>query len=584
MSCCHVSVAQEARAGTARVLVTELSGSGLINPSPASKPCEESEPAVEPYLSPETLKSLCGTQDLAQVTSLEICVDTRETTLSRTGAYLPKLEQLKMNNSIITSVRDLGTTLSHLQVLSMLHCCLQDLTGISKLSSLKELYMAYNSVSDLSQVGMLENLQLLDLEGNEVDDLVQVQYLGLCGKLQKLTLEGNPVCVRPNPAATQTAYYSYRHAVRELIPQLCYLDSVRVEDSRLSCAMGEDWAILLNSIRDCNSSPALVEDEGTVDGECTSTRPSSARHPASSLSCVWSSRPTSATRSGILSPPASRPGSSDSDLAVVEAETSILTHGAGNIVFCGNPVKAIRAKRKKLMTAPAESVFTHHNLPVHVAENTYDHDELDGRDQSDVFAELRAWREQQHHRRIQATETDIPQVLTIQHSEEGDREGEDEDSFMSDSSDEEEEEHIDIKDTMSSDSSFLSLSPDTPKTPSPPLSATAPTANRRPPGVRARRLLLSQVNAEPLLHSSTSGCSFRAAATRADTGLTIQGNPGEMSASEPLLPLLTLTPLPPGKTTSRGGLMESRAKTDLSGVQSHIKHQMMSRLAKQILN
>lgn len=50
---------------------------------------------------------------------------------------------------------------------------------------------------------MLDNLHLLDLEGNDVDDLVQVQYLGLCGKLQTLTLEGNPVSVRPNPTATQ---------------------------------------------------------------------------------------------------------------------------------------------------------------------------------------------------------------------------------------------------------------------------------------------------------------------------------------------------------------------------------------------
>lgn len=63
--------------------------------------------------------------------------------------------------------------------------------------------MAYNEVSDLSQVSMLENLLLLDLEGNNVYDLVQVQYLGLCSKLQRLTLEGNPVCLRPNPTSTQ---------------------------------------------------------------------------------------------------------------------------------------------------------------------------------------------------------------------------------------------------------------------------------------------------------------------------------------------------------------------------------------------
>lgn len=69
----------------------------------------------------------------------------------------------------------------------------------------QELYLAYNNVSDLSQIGMLENLCLLDLEGNDVDDLVQVQYLGLCSKLQTLTLEGNPVCVCPNLSVTQVS-------------------------------------------------------------------------------------------------------------------------------------------------------------------------------------------------------------------------------------------------------------------------------------------------------------------------------------------------------------------------------------------
>ncbi|CAG02391.1 unnamed protein product, partial [Tetraodon nigroviridis] len=150
--------------------------------------------------------------DLSHVTSLELCIDTQEHTLGNFGVYLPKLIQLRMNNSVIKSVRDLGTTLYHLQVLWMTRCSLRDLSGIANFSSLKELYLAYNSVSQLSQVGMLENLQLLDLEGNDVADLVQVQYLALCAKLQTLILEGNPVCVRPNPTAAQTADYSYRAA------------------------------------------------------------------------------------------------------------------------------------------------------------------------------------------------------------------------------------------------------------------------------------------------------------------------------------------------------------------------------------
>ncbi|KAM9502201.1 leucine-rich repeat-containing protein 56-like [Salvelinus alpinus] len=98
--------------------------------------------------------------------------------------------------------RDLGTTLSHLQVLWISHCSLVDLDALPS-SSLKELYVVYNRVSNLSQVSMLENLQLLDLEGNDVDDLVQVQYLDLRSQLCTLTLEGNPVCMHPHPNATE---------------------------------------------------------------------------------------------------------------------------------------------------------------------------------------------------------------------------------------------------------------------------------------------------------------------------------------------------------------------------------------------
>lgn len=171
----------------------------------------------------------------------------------------------------------------------------------------------------------------------------------------------------------QVADYSYRASVRELVPQLRYLDDVRVEEDRLSCSsvMGEDWTILQNSIRDCSSSQSAIEEgeciymlfwdnllrpvnyssvlmghsrffvEGTADGACPLSRPSSARRPVSSHSFVGpllsagsrsqtNSRPTSATRPGVLSPCGSRPGAVDSDLAAVDPETSILTHGTIN--------------------------------------------------------------------------------------------------------------------------------------------------------------------------------------------------------------------------------------------------------------
>ncbi|XP_034542533.1 leucine-rich repeat-containing protein 56 [Notolabrus celidotus] len=606
MSCCLGSVPQEVRPGRARVQMTELGESGKINPTP--KPCEDSDTAVDVYISPEKLEWLCGTQDLSHVTSLEIWVDTRENTMCNFGAYLPKLVQLKMNNSVLTSVRDLGTTLSHLQVLHMSSCSLQDLDGISILSTLKELYVDFNNISDLSPLGMLENLELLDLEGNNVDDLVQIQYLGLCARLQTLTLELNPLCERPHHTTTQTADYSYRIAVRELIPQLRYLDNSRVEEEGHSytSTMGQERAVLRDSIRNLNSSLAAPEDEETVDSAGAYSRPNSARRPASSLSCVRplssmssrplsSSRPMSANRLGVLSPSGSRPGSADSDLSAVDAETSTLTHGAGKILFCGNPVQAIRARREKIRTAPTKSALTPHNLPMHVPEHTYDFEESDVGGHVDVFAELRAWREQ-HSRRLQSIETEKrPQVLAIQYSDEEERGYDDEEESSgcrrSDSSDEESSEETcgDSLDTISSGSSFQSVSPGlhhrgalSPEVawlslspslfPSPPLSATAATCNQNPPGIRARRLRLNQTSSEPLHNFSRVGAS-------SDTNLSPEAFQRLARTDVTVLPQPAHKPRPPPTTSLDRGVTDLCAQSGNKHLQTSTKPKVLERLA-----
>uniref|UniRef100_A0A671XU78 Leucine rich repeat containing 56 n=1 Tax=Sparus aurata TaxID=8175 RepID=A0A671XU78_SPAAU len=341
-------------------------------------------------------------------------------------------------------------------------CSLQDLDGISTFFSLKELYVAYNNVSDLSQVGMLENLQLLDLERNDVDDLVQVQYLGLCGNLQTLILEGNPVCLCPNPTAPQTTDYRYRAAVRELVPQLCYLDDLRVEEDGRSCSttMGEDWAILRNYIRDSTQT-------ATEDGVCLYMLTISILY-LSSFSAGSFLVTLHRLSTAIFAPQCHQ-----EDLVVSEDGFIyifffylLILKGAGKILFCGNPVQAIRARREKLRTAPTRSTFTPRDLPIHVPEHTYDLEESDVRERVDVLAELRAWREQ-HSRRLQSIEKErAPQVLAIRYSDEEEGDDDDEEEGFGgvrseESSDEESEEerHGDSLDTASPDSSFLSLSP-----------------------------------------------------------------------------------------------------------------------------
>ncbi|XP_058858858.1 leucine-rich repeat-containing protein 56 isoform X1 [Acipenser ruthenus] len=495
------------RPGTARVWVTEFSGSAVMNPSPDVY--EDNELLVDEYLSPEKLQALAGIDDLRLVKVLEMCVDTRENSLGNIGTYLPNLMQLKMSNSLIVSVRDLGTTLSHLQVLWMARCGLSDLDGIPSFCSLKELYLAYNDISDMSQVSMLDHLEILDLEGNNIDDITQVQYLGLCDKLSMLTLEGNPICLRPHPYTTKSSGYSYRAAVKELVPHLKYLDDIPADHSAAprSNKLNEDWMIVKQSIKDCNS----TKDTDNQDESVASGRPSSGQHPHSSrpgsARRPWTAqRPASAGMPGSnrpLSAGGLRPGSAGSDETTLEEDASDLTHGVGRVI-CGNPIKALRARRQKqnLASPSPPNPFAHYS---HKPEHTFDV-ELENRGREDIFAELKAWR-MEHNKRLDAIQKERePQVLKISHSD--DEEGEQDRYSLSDSA-EEDEIKGDLSDDWtaraSPDSSFqssgypsppppppppvaLNLSPSPPVCPSPPCPPGAPSGVRRTHNLRARRL------------------------------------------------------------------------------------------------
>ncbi|KAF7702251.1 leucine-rich repeat-containing protein 56 isoform X1 [Silurus meridionalis] len=516
--------------GTAHSFVTEFEGSGQINPNPAN--AEDSDLLFDIYLSPEKLRTLSGYEDLQQVTSLEMCVDTRQTILGNLGVHLPNLVQLKMNNSLILSVRDLGITLSHLQVLSLVRCGLTDLEGLPSLSLLKELYVAYNNVSDLSQVCMLEQLELVDLEGNNVDDLVQVQYLGLCGKLKTLTLEGNPVCTCPRPGALQVSEYSYRSAVRKLIPQLQVLDDVPAEEEEPNCSSAMmEWALLKESIKDtpsladrANDCLELMELRGES-GVCDLPRPSSAQRPGSSMGYNSPfSRPSTARPSS--SSFSSRPSSADSDADTPDHEASDLTHGVGRVLFCGNPLQAIRARRQKIkLQDPSSHSRPFTQLGSYVPEHTYDVVETSIQDRSDVFAELRAWRKE-HNKCLVAIERDHqPQVMRIIHSDgdnDDDIDGDDDNNenkvssyeydegahslgLISDKEDEvetQEGQKTSHRDTQSPDSLFQSPSPEMSRfsplldhtmAPSPPPRAAAPSTGKRIAQIRARRLKVNKM-------------------------------------------------------------------------------------------
>jgi len=174
---------------------------------------------VEDGVSEEFLQHFCSTDDLDTVERLEIQVDSVAQDLSCLGIHLPKLRQLKLNDSNILCLRDLGTSLSVLEVLWMRSCSLQDIQGVACMESLKELYLSFNHVVDISPLHLHESIEVLDLEGNAVDNLEDVRCLNTCESLREMTLSSNPVCKEDN----------YREVVLQAIPNLEILDDIEVD-------------------------------------------------------------------------------------------------------------------------------------------------------------------------------------------------------------------------------------------------------------------------------------------------------------------------------------------------------------------
>jgi hypothetical protein len=168
----------------------------------------------------DSLFSYHGYKDLSTVTSLEAIADTREKSLSYLGDFVPNLQKLRLNNSKISSIRDIGCRLTSLRFLSLANCNLTSLNGVSTLSqNLEELHLAFNAITDVSDLMGMDKLKVLDLEGGQISDLTNLRFLICCTSLTSLTLAGNPA-VRN--------FESYARAVSELVPNLVYLDERRI--------------------------------------------------------------------------------------------------------------------------------------------------------------------------------------------------------------------------------------------------------------------------------------------------------------------------------------------------------------------
>ncbi|CAF1659549.1 unnamed protein product, partial [Adineta ricciae] len=303
------------------------------------------------------------------IRELEMIVDTSDTSLGNFGVYLQKLIQLKLSNSVIPRIRDLGTSLSHVRILWMARCCLNDLDGITSLQSLEELYVAYNEIVDLSALSMLENLRLLDLESNLVDDLRQVEFLALCPSLTTLTLEGNPI-------NNQT---EYRTDVIHRLPRLQTLDDIPTNRSnKLSSSMSGDGAMLFQQdwslIEECIAAGMAPPDEKLVCNQAESRPRSANKSPLNRPTTAAYYRPRSAARpgsTGSIRPPTAsmRPNTDPTKLELLDNNEDVVSELTIGPAFQGNLTKILRARKQQQQQQQQQSRMSD-TSPVKNSEKT----------------------------------------------------------------------------------------------------------------------------------------------------------------------------------------------------------------------
>ncbi|CAH8536786.1 unnamed protein product [Heterobilharzia americana] len=205
---------------SAAVHVTEISDES-VNPTPVSN--RGYVDLGDDYLTEQRLREITRSDDLTTVFTLDLQVDADRMSVGDFWSYLPNLKQLRLSNSSIHTIRDLGTSLNNVEVVWMPRCHLISLDGLSIFTKLVELYVAFNGISDLSPCAMLHNIEVMDLEGNLIEEKSNLSHLRLCRNLTTLTLEGNPLVTKCG------GKIRYRKVVRKTLPQITTLDDICIQ-------------------------------------------------------------------------------------------------------------------------------------------------------------------------------------------------------------------------------------------------------------------------------------------------------------------------------------------------------------------
>ena len=154
--------------------------------------------------------------DLKNLRKLSIKVSGSYGLLNQFGQRLTELIYLKLNNSFIQSINDLGTNFLNLRILQINDCKLKDLSGIICFEHLEILEAKNNIISDLIELEMCTSIKKLDLENNLIENSENIYFLSSLDGLTYLNLLKNPIT-------------NYEQKLKELLPNLKELNSPNKE-------------------------------------------------------------------------------------------------------------------------------------------------------------------------------------------------------------------------------------------------------------------------------------------------------------------------------------------------------------------
>lgn len=146
-------------------------------------------------------------EDLQKLQKLTIRINGSYGLLNQFGQRLNNLKFLKLNDSFIQSIEDLGSNFKNLKILQINNCKLKDLTGIICFEQLEIFEAKNNEISDLIELEMSSSIKKLNLENNLIANEQNIYFLSSLEDLEYINLLGNPI-------------KNYEQKLKDLLPNL----------------------------------------------------------------------------------------------------------------------------------------------------------------------------------------------------------------------------------------------------------------------------------------------------------------------------------------------------------------------------